>query len=67
MAKCGAASPRREDCRLMTQLHLAGIPMVRAVDPYTISGTDIVCDGDDLHFVTMQQCSRMDDIRRNAS
>ena len=47
-------------------MHLAGIPMGQsAITPYIISGTDIVCEPDDLHFVNnaaMQQ--KWDDIRR---
>ena len=67
MAKCGAAITKKRGLQAYdTKLHLAGIPMgQRQLTPYTISGTDIVCDGDDLHFVNnaaMQQ--EWDDIRR---
>ncbi len=67
MAKCGAAITKKRGLQAYDpKLHLAGIPMgQRQLTPYTISGTDIVCDGDDLHFVNnaaMQQ--EWDDIRR---
>jgi len=60
MAKCGAAITKKRGLQAYDpKLHLAGIPMgQRQLTPYTISGTDIVCDGDDLHFVNnaaMQQ------------
>ena len=68
MAKCGAAITKKRGLQAYDpKLHLAGIPMgQRQLTPYTISGTDIVCDGDDLHFVNnaaMQQ--EWDDIRRS--
>ncbi|MCZ7396389.1 MAG: coenzyme-B sulfoethylthiotransferase subunit alpha [Candidatus Methanoperedens sp.] len=67
MTKCGAAITKKRGLQAYDpKLHLAGIPMgQRQLTPYTISGTDIVCDGDDLHFVNnaaMQQ--EWDDIRR---
>ena len=67
MAKCGAAITKKRGLQAYDpKLHLAGIPMgQRQLTPYVISGTDIVCDGDDLHFVNnaaMQQ--EWDDIRR---
>ncbi len=67
MAKCGAAITKKRGLQAYDpKLHLAGIPMgQRQLTPYTISGTDIVCDGDDLHFVNnaaMQQ--EWDDMRR---
>jgi methyl-coenzyme M reductase alpha subunit len=67
MAKCGAAITKKRGLQAYDpKLHLAGIPMgQRQLTPYTRSGTDIVCDGDDLHFVNnaaMQQ--EWDDIRR---
>lgn len=47
-------------------VHIGGIPLgQRQLTPYTLSGTDVVCEGDDLHFVNnaaMQQF--WDDIRR---
>ncbi|VVB52282.1 Methyl-coenzyme M reductase subunit alpha [uncultured archaeon] len=68
MAKCGAAITKKRGLQAYDpKLHLAGIPMgQRQLTPYTISGTDMVCDGDDLHFVNnaaMQQ--EWDDIRRS--
>ncbi|MDD3245823.1 MAG: coenzyme-B sulfoethylthiotransferase subunit alpha [Methanosarcina sp.] len=37
----------------------------RAITPYTISGTDIVCEPDDLHYVNNAAMQQMwDDIRR---
>lgn len=68
MTKCGAAITKKRGLQAYDpKLHLAGIPMgQRQLTPYTISGTDIVCDGDDLHFVNnaaMQQ--EWDDIRRS--
>ncbi len=67
MTKCGAAITKKRGLQAYDpKLHLAGIPMgQRQLTPYTISGTDIVCDGDDLHFVNnaaMQQ--EWDDMRR---
>ena len=67
MTKCGAAITKKRGLQAYDpKLHLAGIPMgQRQLTPYTISGTDIVCDGDDHHFVNnaaMQQ--EWDDIRR---
>lgn len=67
MTKCGAQITKKRGLQAYDpKLHLAGIPMgQRQLTPYTISGTDIVCDGDDLHFVNnaaMQQ--EWDDIRR---
>jgi len=47
-------------------VHMGGIPLgQRQLTPYTVSGTDITVEGDDLHFVNnaaMQQF--WDDIRR---
>lgn len=67
MAKCGAVITKKRGLQAYDpKLHLAGIPMgQRQLTPYVLSGTDIVCDGDDLHFVNnaaMQQ--EWDDIRR---
>src|SRR5665648_329076 len=47
-------------------LHLAGIPLgQRQLTPYTVSGTNTVCEGDDLHFVNNAAMQQMwDDIRR---
>lgn len=68
MAKCGAQITKKRGLQAYDpKLHLAGIPLgQRQLTPYTISGTDMVCDGDDLHFVNnaaMQQ--EWDDIRRS--
>jgi len=47
-------------------VHIGGIPLgQRQLTPYVVSGTDVVCEGDDLHFVNnaaMQQF--WDEIRR---
>lgn len=67
MAKCGAAITKKRGLQAYDpKLHLAGIPMgQRQLTPYTISGTDIVCDGDDLHFVNNAAMQQLwDDIRR---
>ncbi|MHC1570448.1 MAG: coenzyme-B sulfoethylthiotransferase subunit alpha, partial [Methermicoccaceae archaeon] len=33
-------------------LHLGGIPLgQRQITPYLLSSTDVMCDGDDIHFV----------------
>ncbi|MFQ6071204.1 MAG: coenzyme-B sulfoethylthiotransferase subunit alpha [Methanosarcinales archaeon] len=67
MAEAGAAITKKRGLQAYDpKLHLAGVVMgQRQLTPYTISGTDMVCDGDDLHFVNnpaMQQF--WDDIRR---
>jgi hypothetical protein len=67
MAKCGAAiTSKRKLQAYDPKMHLGGIPMgQRQLHPYTISGTNIVCDGDDLHFVNNAAMQQMwDDIRR---
>jgi len=67
MAKCGAQITKKRGLQAYDpKLHLAGIPMgQRQLTPYTISGTDIVCDGDDLHFVNNAAMQQLwDDIRR---
>ena len=48
------------------KLHLAGIPLgQRQLTPYTLGGTDLVCDGDDLHYVNNSAMQQLwDDIRR---
>jgi methyl-coenzyme M reductase alpha subunit len=67
MAKIGAEIMKKRGLQAYDPLlHLAGIPLgQRQLTPYTLGGTDIVCDGDDLHYVNnaaMQQ--EWDDIRR---
>jgi methyl-coenzyme M reductase alpha subunit len=67
MAKIGAEITKKRGLQAYDPLlHLAGIPLgQRQLTPYTLGGTDIVCDGDDLHYVNnaaMQQ--EWDDIRR---
>jgi methyl-coenzyme M reductase alpha subunit len=67
MAKCGAAITKKRGLQAYDpKLHLAGIPMgQRQLTPYVISQTDIVCDGDDCHFVNNAAMQQMwDDIRR---
>ncbi len=67
MAKCGAAITKNRKLQAYDpKLHLCGIPMgQRQLHPYMISGTDIICDGDDLHFVNNAAMQQMwDDIRR---
>jgi methyl-coenzyme M reductase alpha subunit len=48
-------------------MHCGGIPLgQRALTPYMLSGTDIVCEPDDLHFVNNAAMQQMwDDIRRS--
>ncbi|HJH29841.1 MAG TPA: coenzyme-B sulfoethylthiotransferase subunit alpha [Methanosarcinaceae archaeon] len=48
-------------------MHCAGIPLgQRALTPYMLSGTDIVCEPDDLHYVNNAAMQQMwDDIRRS--
>ncbi len=67
MAKIGAAIYRKRGLQAYDpKLHLAGIPMgQRQFHPYTVSGTDITVEGDDLHFVNNAAMQQMwDDIRR---
>jgi len=67
MTKCGAEITKRRGLQAYDpKLHLAGITMgQRQLTPYCISMTDIVCDGDDLHFVNNAAMQQMwDDIRR---
>ncbi len=67
MAKCGAAIHKKRQLQAYDpKLHLCGIPMgQRQLHPYTISGTDTICEGDDLHFVNNAAMQQMwDDIRR---
>ncbi len=67
MAKYGAAITKKRGLQAYDpKLHLGGIPLgQRQLTPYTISGTDIVCDGDDLHFVNNAAMQQMwDDVRR---
>jgi len=47
-------------------VHVGGIPLgQRQLTPYTVSGTDITVEGDDLHFVNNAAMQQMwDDIRR---
>lgn len=47
-------------------MHMGGIPLgQRQLMSYQVSGTDIVCEGDDLHFVNNAAMQQMwDDIRR---
>ncbi|MGP8337891.1 MAG: coenzyme-B sulfoethylthiotransferase subunit alpha [Methanosarcinaceae archaeon] len=48
-------------------MHCAGIPLgQRALTPYLLSGTDILCEPDDLHYVNNAAMQQMwDDIRRS--
>ncbi len=67
MAKLGWAITKKRGLQAYDpMLHLSGIPIgQRQLTPYVISGTDIVCDGDDLHFVNNAAMQQMwDDIRR---
>ena len=47
-------------------VHMGGIPLgQRQLMPYMVSGTDVVCEGDDLHFVNNAAMQQMwDEIRR---
>ena len=68
MAKAGAAITKKRGLQAYDpKLHCAGIPLgQRQLTPYTISGTDMVVEGDDLHYVNNAAMQQMwDDIRRS--
>lgn len=68
MRDAGAAIAKKRGLAAYNpNMHCAGIPLgQRQLTPYVISGTDTVCEPDDLHYVNNAAMQQMwDDIRRS--
>ncbi len=66
MIKAGKEIAEKRGIAFYNPMMHSGAPLgQRAITPYTISGTDIVCEPDDLHYVNNAAMQQMwDDIRR---
>ncbi len=66
MIKAGKEIAEKRGLAFYNPYMHSGVPVgQRAITPYVISGTDIVCEPDDLHYVNNAAMQQMwDDIRR---